>query len=344
MTCMTQKMRNPCQVNGGDDEVAADDEVQGITNGTRQNSKENGDGEHTGNHDDKNMDTLAVEENQDGHSLESRSSCISPASSQGGVYSLKTIKVMLYKSERHWNKSNLKSTLVIQDILSHTQMDLLETFGLNLHRIDKDVQRCDRNYWYFTQDNLEKLRNVMCTYVWEHLDTGYMQGMCDLVAPLLVIFDDEAATYSCFCHLMGRMSHNFPNGGAMDQHFANMRSLIQILDSEMFELMHQNGDYTHFYFCYRWFLLDFKRELVYDDVFMVWESIWAARHVSSAHFVLFIALALVEYYRDIILDHNMDFTDIIKFFNEMAEGHDAKTVLQTARNLVLQLQTLIENK
>lgn len=63
-------------------------------------------------------------------------------------------------------------------------------------------------------------------YVWEHLETGYMQGMCDLVAPLLVIFDDEAATYSCFCHLMGRMSHNFPNGGAMDQHFANMRSDI----------------------------------------------------------------------------------------------------------------------
>ena len=60
-------------------------------------------------------------------------------------------------------------------------------------------------------------------YVWEHLDTGYMQGMCDLVAPLLVVFDDEAATYSCFCQLMARMCHNFPNGGAMDQHFANMR-------------------------------------------------------------------------------------------------------------------------
>jgi len=37
------------------------------------------------------------------------------------------------------------------------------------------------------------------------------------------------------------------------------RSLVQILDSEMFELMHENGDFTHFYFCYRWFLLDFKR-------------------------------------------------------------------------------------
>ena len=40
------------------------------------------------------------------------------------------------------------------------------------------------------QENLDKLRNIMCTYVWENLDQGYVQGMCDLVAPLLVIFDD----------------------------------------------------------------------------------------------------------------------------------------------------------
>lgn len=123
--------------------------------------------------------------------------------------------------------------------------------------------------------------------------------------------------------------------------------LLQILDSELFELMHQNGDYTHFYFCYRWFLLDFKRgmtrfyeyskiakasahfllvciyvcmyvcllEMLYEDVFAVWEVIWVAPRISSQHFVLFIALALVAVYREIICDNNMDFTDIIKFFN-----------------------------
>ncbi|XP_060878457.1 small G protein signaling modulator 2-like isoform X3 [Metopolophium dirhodum] len=263
--------------------------------------------------DNNNTSKLAVDENEGagGSNHEQRSACISPASSQGGIY----------------------------------PVELVENFGLNVHRIDKDVQRCDRNYPYFTLENLDKLRNIICTYVWDHLEMGYMQGMCDLVAPLLVILDDETLSYSCFCLLMERMSANFPHsGGAMDTHFANMRSLVQILDSEMFELMHENGDFTHFYFCYRWFLLDFKRELLYDDVFTVWETIWAAKEMSSSHFVLFFALALVETYRDIILANHMDFTDIIKFFNEMAEHHDAKTVLSLARNLVLQLQTLIENK
>ncbi|XP_048521600.1 small G protein signaling modulator 1 [Dendroctonus ponderosae] len=264
------------------------------------------------------MDVVTEENNSsldaciETHGLASplRSTCASPASSNGGIYS----------------------------------QELLKTFGLNLHRIEKDVQRCDRNYWYFASENLDKLRNVMCTYVWEHLDVGYMQGMCDLVAPLLVTFDDEALTYACFCHLMERMIENFPNGNAMDCHFANMRSLIQILDAEMYEQMHAHGDYTHFYFCYRWFLLDFKRELIYPDVFTTWEVIWAAQHVASAHFVLFLALALLETYRDIILSNGMDFTDIIKFFNEMAERHDAAATLQLARQLVLQLQLLIENK
>lgn len=86
--------------------------------------------------------------------------------------------------------------------------------------------------------------------------------MCDLAAPLLVIMDDEAVAYGCFRCLMRRMAANFPTGGdAMDANFSNMRSLLQVLDNDLFSLIRQNGDYTHFYFCYRWFLLDFKRGL-----------------------------------------------------------------------------------
>lgn len=221
--------------------------------------------------------------------------------------------------------------------------DKIASIDLNFHRIDKDVQRCDRNYYYFTSAKLSILRRIMCTYVWENLEVGYRQGMCDILAPLLVILDDETLAYSCFKKLMVRMNMNFLHSTLMDDHFANMRSLIQILDSELFEHMQSNSDYSHFYFSYRWFLLDFKRELEYDDVFRVWEGIWSAYHCTSNHFTHFIALALVEHYRDIILDNNMDFTDIIKFFNEMAEKHDGRKILNSARQLVHRLQILIDS-
>lgn len=61
-------------------------------------------------------------------------------------------------------------------------------------------------------------------------------------------------------------------------------------------------------------------EFVYDDIFLVWEIIAAARQTVSQRFVLFIALAMMKTYREIILDHRMDFTDIIKFFNGLCRS------------------------
>lgn len=159
------------------------------------------------------------------------------------------------RKSRRRQRARLESTGSVGSDASIT-----DQFGNNIHRIDKDVQRCDRNFWYFKEaTNLEKLRNIMCTYVWQHLDVGYVQGMCDLAAPFLVIFDDEVLAYSCFSQLMKRMVANFPHGSAMDQHFESLQHLMQVLDPKLFEIFQNNGDYTHFYFCYRWLLLDFKR-------------------------------------------------------------------------------------
>lgn len=36
----------------------------------------------------------------------------------------------------------------------------------------------------------QRLSSRHFSYVWEHLDVGYVQGMCDLLAPLLVVLDD----------------------------------------------------------------------------------------------------------------------------------------------------------
>ena len=52
-------------------------------------------------------------------------------------------------------------------------------------------------------------------------------------------------------------------------------------------------------------------------------------------------VSLLSFY---CLDRQMDFTDIIKFFNEMAEKHEAVQVLDMARQLVSTLQTMMSDK
>lgn len=100
----------------------------------------------------ENLEALQEEGATPNHSLdalqEPKSACVSPASSNGGIYSVSSSLVM-----------NIRSFKISQIF----QSELLEQFGLNIHRIEKDVQRCDRNYWYFANENLDKLRNVITT-------------------------------------------------------------------------------------------------------------------------------------------------------------------------------------
>ncbi|KAJ1365887.1 hypothetical protein KIN20_026353 [Parelaphostrongylus tenuis] len=143
--------------------------------------------------------------------------------------------------------------------------------------------------------------------------------MCDIMAPLLVVFEDEALTLECFYD--GDDS---------------------VVDPQVFSLLTSTSDATHLYFSYRWFLLDFKRELSYDSTFRVWETIWAAARTFTPHFPLFFGLAMVTNYREVIVANKMDFTDMIKFFNEMSERHDCSRLLTAARAHVRSLQNLVQ--
>lgn len=47
------------------------------------------------------------------------------------------------------------------------------------------------------------------SYIWRHLDIGYVQGMCDLLAPLLVILDDGESTLNHFSALTCVYFYNY---------------------------------------------------------------------------------------------------------------------------------------
>ena len=84
------------------------------------------------------------------------------------------------------------------------------------------------NRFFKDTSNLTKLRNIVSTYVWTHLEEGYSQGMCDLLAPLLVILQDEALTYACFLCLMKNAILLFPPHTGMNTQLSNLKALLQV--------------------------------------------------------------------------------------------------------------------
>ncbi|KAG8795713.1 GTPase activating protein [Serendipita sp. 399] len=67
-------------------------------------------------------------------------------------------------------------------------------------------------------------------------NTGYVQGMSDLCAPIYVIMKgDEVMTFWCFVNLMERMKQNFlRDQSGMKRQLATLQQLIAVMDPELY--------------------------------------------------------------------------------------------------------------
>ncbi|XP_003426724.1 TBC1 domain family member 25 [Nasonia vitripennis] len=150
--------------------------------------------------------------------------------------------------------------------------------------VRKDVLRTDRHHKFYggsdDNQNTASLFNILTTYALNHPSVSYCQGMSDLASPLLVTMRDEAQAYICLCALMRRLQDNFMlDGIAMTTKFAHLSEGLQYYDPEFFAYLklHQADDLL---FCYRWLLLEMKREFALDEAMRMLEVLWASLPAS----------------------------------------------------------------
>ena len=106
--------------------------------------------------------------------------------------------------------------------------------------------------------------------------------MSDLLSPLLVTMMDEAHAYVCFCALMQRLKKNFMvDGQAMTKMFQHLSEGLMYYDPEFFAYLKINQA-DDLLFCYRWLLLEMKREFAFEDSLQVLETLWASLPPSYA--------------------------------------------------------------
>lgn len=222
--------------------------------------------------------------------------------------------------------------------MTKTQEQNFSEFRERKHLIDKDVARTDRLHVFYSESNhsnLKKLYDVLLTYCMYNFDLGYVQGMSDLLSPILLLMDDEVEAFWCFAGFMERLAHNFDeNQEGMKAQLHQLTVLLKFTDPHFYSYLEKH-DSGNMYFCFRWLLICFKREFSFPDIMTLWETLWSQRLSPNYH--LIVCLAILDKHRHVIMENEFGFTDILKYINDLAYNMDVREVLIRAEQLCLQL-------
>ncbi|KAF7649304.1 hypothetical protein LDENG_00143820 [Lucifuga dentata] len=144
----------------------------------------------------------------------------------------------------------------------------------------KDVLRTDRSHPYYAgsedSPHLTALTDLLTTFAITHPQISYCQGMSDIASPIFAVMDNEAHAFICFCGIMKRLEGNFrPDGQLMSVKFQHLKLLLQYSDPEFYSYLVSCGA-DDLFFCYRWLLLELKREFVFDDALRMLEVTWSS--------------------------------------------------------------------
>ncbi|XP_053318943.1 TBC1 domain family member 15 [Spea bombifrons] len=204
--------------------------------------------------------------------------------------------------------------------------------------IEKDVNRTDRtNKFYEGQDNpgLILLHDILMTYCMYDFDLGYVQGMSDLLSPVLYVMENEVDAFWCFVSYMDQMHQNFEEQmQGMKTQLVQLSTLLRLLDSGFCSYL-ESQDSGYLYFCFRWLLIRFKREFSFQDILRVWEVMWTGLPCQNFH--LLICCAILESEKQQIMDQNYGFNEILKHINELSMKLDVNDVLSKAEAISLQM-------
>ncbi|XP_047452999.1 TBC1 domain family member 15 [Mugil cephalus] len=205
--------------------------------------------------------------------------------------------------------------------------------------IEKDVNRTDRtNRFYEGMDNpgLVLLHDILMTYCMFDFDLGYVQGMSDLLSPILYVMENEVDAFWCFVSFMDQMHQNFEEQmQGMKTQLIQLSTLLRLLDLSFWNYL-ESQDSGFLYFCFRWLLIRFKRELSFQDVLRLWEVMWTGLPCQNFH--LLICCAILDSEKQKIMEENYGFNEILKHINELSMKLDVEEILQKAEGICLQVQ------
>ncbi|XP_020859127.1 TBC1 domain family member 17 isoform X2 [Phascolarctos cinereus] len=204
--------------------------------------------------------------------------------------------------------------------------------------IERDVSRTDRNNKFYEgpgNPGLGLLNDILLTYCMYHFDLGYVQGMSDLLSPILFVTQNEVDAFWCFCGFMELVHGNFEESQeTMKRQLGQLLLLLRVLDPPLCDFL-DSQDSGSLCFCFRWLLIWFKREFSFPDVLRLWEVLWTGLPGPNLH--LLVACAILDMERDALMLSGFGSNEILKHINELTMKLSVEDVLTRAQALYAQL-------
>ncbi|XP_012174172.2 TBC1 domain family member 15 isoform X2 [Bombus terrestris] len=209
--------------------------------------------------------------------------------------------------------------------------------------IEKDVNRTDRTHPYYSGDNnphLAQLYDILMTYVMYNFDLGYVQGMSDLLSPILCLMESEVDAFWCFVGFMNKVSTNFEiDQAGMKAQLCQLYTLLSTTDPQLAHYLNKH-DSGNMFFCFRWLLVLFKREFNAVDIMRLWEVLWTDLPCKNFHLLL--CAAILDTERNVLMENRYGLTEILKHINDLSHHIELPWALSKAEGIYCQLMSVAD--
>ncbi|CAK9821099.1 TBC1 domain family member 15 [Anthophora plagiata] len=209
--------------------------------------------------------------------------------------------------------------------------------------IEKDVNRTDRTHPYYAGDNnlhVALLYDILMTYAMYNFDLGYVQGMSDLLSPILCLMESEVDAFWCFVGFMNKVSTNFEMDQAgMKAQLCQLYTLLSTIDPQLAHYLNKH-DSGNMFFCFRWLLVLFKREFNALNIMELWEVLWTDLPCKNFHLLL--CAAILDTEKTVLMENRYGFTEILKHINDLSLHIELPLTLSKAEGIYYQLMSVAD--
>lgn len=236
--------------------------------------------------------------------------------------------------------------------------------GETLRQILVDLPRTFPDNPFFHQKPIQRAMERIL-YIWSirHPASGYVQGMNDLLTPLLVVFmhphvqdvqscdlgaidpkiieNIEADSYWCFSKLLDNIQDHYTfSQPGLQRMVLRLEDLVRRIDADL-DGHFQQESLQYMQFAFRWMNCLLLRELPLRCIIRLWDTYISEERGGFENFHVYVCAVLLKIFKDKLME--MQFQDILMYLQDFPTSSWGEEEVEPILSQAYILSTLFEN-